>query len=90
MKLVGATDHFLRIPFLLEGITQAVSASLVALFLLWIFWLIIQRFLEMPFQLFVVSGISFLDTAQILWMIGGAGVLGILGSMVSFQEFLRV
>jgi len=90
MKLVGATDHFLRIPFLLEGITQAVSASLLSLFLLWVFWLIVHRGLEVPFQLFALSGISFLDSGQILGMIASAGVLGILGSMVSFQEFLRV
>lgn len=90
MKLVGATDGFIRIPFLLEGITQAVSASLLSLFLLWALWLIFHRTLQLPFQLFAMAGISFLDTPQMLGMIAAAAILGILGSMVSFQEFLRV
>jgi len=90
MKLVGATDGFIRIPFLLEGITQAVSASLLSLFLLWALWLIFHRTLQIPFQLFAMSGVSFLDAPQMLGMVAMAALLGILGSMVSFQEFLRV
>jgi len=90
MKLVGATDGFLRIPFLLEGVTQAVSASLIAIFLLWLTWLLFKNFLQVPFQLFSQAGISFLDPGQMLLLIGSAAMLGILGSMVSFQEFLKV
>ena len=90
MKLVGATDAFLRIPFLLEGITQAVSASLISIFILWISWLIFRNFLQVPFQLFSQAGIGFLNPSQMLLLIGSAALLGILGSMVSFQEFLKV
>lgn len=90
MKLVGATDGFIRIPFLLEGITQAVSASVLAMFLLWVLWFLFHRAVQIPFQLFALSGISFLAPGQVLGLIGAAALLGILGSMVSFQEFLRV
>jgi cell division transport system permease protein len=90
MKLVGATDGFIRIPFLLEGVTQAVSASVLALFLLWVMWFVFHRTVQIPFQLFALSGISFLDPVQALGLVGAAALLGILGSMVSFQEFLRV
>ncbi len=90
MKLVGATDSFLRIPFLLEGVTQAVSASIISIIILWICWLIFRNFLQVPFLLFSQAGISFLDSGQILMLVGSAGLLGILGSMVSFQEFLKV
>ena len=90
MKLVGATDRFLRIPFLLEGMTQSISASLISIFLLWLVWLIFRHTVSLPFQLLAQSGLVFLDLGQILGMIAGAGVLGILGSMVSFQEFLKV
>lgn len=90
MKLVGATDGFIRIPFVLEGITQAVSASLLALFLLWALWLIFHRAVQIPFQLFALSGISFLAPGQMISLVASAALLGILGSMVSFQEFLRV
>jgi cell division transport system permease protein len=90
MKLVGATDSFIRIPFLLEGLTQAVSASVLALFLLWVLWFVFHRTVQIPFQLFALSGISFLSPNQALAMIAAAATLGILGSMVSFQEFLRV
>ena len=90
MKLVGATDGFIRIPFLLEGITQAVSASLLSLFLLFVTWFAFHRIIQIPFQLFAMGGIAFLDCGQMLWMVAAAALLGILGSMVSFQEFLRV
>ena len=90
MKLVGATDGFLRIPFLLEGVTQAVSASLISIFLLWIAWILFRNFVPIPFQLFSQAGIGFLNPGQMLLLIGSAALLGILGSMVSFQEFLKV
>jgi cell division transport system permease protein len=90
MKLVGATDGFIRIPFLLEGITQAVGASVLSLFLLWTMWFVFHRTVQIPFQLFALSGISFLDPMQMAGLVGAAALLGIFGSMVSFQEFLRV
>ena len=90
MKLVGATDAFIRIPFLLEGITQAVGASVLSLFLLWTMWFVFHRTVQIPFQLFALSGISFLDPMQMAGLVGAAALLGIFGSMVSFQEFLRV
>ena len=90
MKLVGATDRFLRIPFLLEGMTQAISASIISIFFLWILWLAFHKTIQLPFQLLSESGIVFLSPSQILGMIISAGVLGVLGSMVSFQEYLKV
>ncbi len=90
MKLVGATDAFLRIPFLLEGVTQAIAASIISIFLLWLSWALFRNFFAVPFQLFSQAGIGFLSPGQMLMLVGSAALLGILGSMVSFQEFLKV
>ena len=90
MKLVGATDGFIRIPFLLEGVTQAVSASIISLVLLFLAWVIFHQTIRIPFQLFALGGISFLTPGQMVSLVAAAAFLGIMGSMVSFQEFLRV
>jgi len=36
MKLVGATDGFVRVPFVIEGLAQGFLASVLALVLLWL------------------------------------------------------
>src|SRR5437016_13125746 len=36
MRLVGATDMFIRLPFLLDGLVKGVLGGLLALLLVWI------------------------------------------------------
>jgi cell division transport system permease protein len=80
MRLVGATDGFIRSPFLLEGFTKGVLGGLLALLLTWVAnSLISQYFLKTTFfDLRLAS----------LGILGGA-LIGVLGSGLSVHRHLR-
>jgi len=89
MKLVGATNWFVRGPFMLEGVLTGLAGSLAAVILLFlgrevaipkIFWQV-QDDAD-------VKALAFTWTAAILLMIGLA--IGALGSGLTLRRFLKV
>lgn len=80
MRLVGATDGFIRLPFLLEGLAKGVLGGLVALGATWVAATVISA------QIFAVS--FFEPRVAILGVLCGA-VLGLLGSAVSVGRQLK-
>jgi cell division transport system permease protein len=90
MKLVGATDWFIRWPFLLEGICLGFIGSLPALLLVGRFyrWLAANVYSTLPF-IPLLSPDQVLGHLSLLLM--GLGILvGGLGSAISVRRFLRV
>ena len=88
MKLVGATNWFVRGPFMLEGILTGLAGSLAAVFLLFL-----GREVAIPQIVAVqndpeVQALAFTWTAAILVLIGLA--IGALGSGLTLRRFLRV
>ena len=84
MKLVGASDFTIRLPFLIEGVTAGTVAAALALFLLWLLFLLLARQLGLP------DFIAFLPAPLSAGLILAGAGLGVFGSSVSFSEFLRV
>jgi cell division transport system permease protein len=89
MKLVGATNWFVRGPFMLEGVLTGLAGSLAAVFLLFL-----GREIAIP-QIFGqvqddpdVRALAFTWTAAVLVAIGLA--VGALGSGLTLRRFLRV
>lgn len=80
MRLVGATDMFIRMPFLIDGLVKGVSGGLLALLLVWITNRVINEYF--------IETIFFDRQMIFLGVIGGA-VMGILGSLVSVGRHLR-
>jgi len=80
MRLVGATDAFIRRPFLIEGFLKGVLGGLLALALTWFASVVISRnFVQTEF---------FSRGLASLGIIGGA-VIGVLGSSLSVGRHLR-
>jgi cell division transport system permease protein len=90
MKLVGATDWFVRWPFLLEGILGGVLAAVVAGVLVALGYNALVSNLHQKLLFFPLSfDGSYL--ALILLATGGAGILlGALGSYLGVRRFLAV
>lgn len=96
MKFVGATDTFIRLPFIVEGMMLGLIAASIAFFIVWggyeyfISWMIGSQ--SSLFAMFRDQMIPFMDIA--LWMFGafaGAGVfIGVGGSMIFVRRYLRV
>jgi cell division transport system permease protein len=80
MKLVGATNFFIKGPFIMEGIFQGLLGSLVACGLLWISNYFIKgifaTILAIPYQYYVI-------------LISIGVVLGFLGSYFSVNKYLK-
>jgi cell division transport system permease protein len=80
MRLVGATDAFIRRPFLIEGFTKGVLGGALALLLTWVSARMInEHFIRTEF---------FDARLVLLGMVGGA-VIGLLGSAFSVGRHLR-
>jgi len=90
MKLVGATNWFVRGPFMLEGVLTGLVGSLAAIFLLFL-----GRELAVPSILpnnsstsAEVQALPFMWTSLILLAVGLG--IGALGSGLTLRKFLRV
>jgi cell division transport system permease protein len=91
LRLVGATNTFIRIPFLLEGILLGLMGSLISLLLLF--------FLIQLFPLYLGSslgalqellGFRYLSFSQSVGLLAGGAIIGSMGSLSSLSRFLKV
>jgi cell division transport system permease protein len=89
MKLVGATNWFVRGPFMLEGVLTGLAGSLAAVLLLFIgreiaLPSIVGHIQDDP----EVQALAFSTTAALLLLVGLA--IGAIGSGLTLRRFLRV
>ena len=87
MRLVGASDSFIRWPFILEGILCGLLGAVVTVLLVAVVWGPIQPVMVEVFQ--VPTGVSsrFLATLSVLLLGVGLG-LGAAGSYISVRSYL--
>jgi cell division transport system permease protein len=89
MKLVGASDGFVRTPFVLEGLIQGLlGAGLAALAVIWLNFLFVDW--SRDALTFVPISNSAVSTASVLLVLVVVGVaIGVGGSFLSVTRFLR-
>ncbi|MBC7364450.1 MAG: FtsX-like permease family protein [Candidatus Aminicenantes bacterium] len=91
LRLVGATNNFIRLPFLIEGFVLGVLGSLLSLVILFLlmelFPLYVGNSLGAARQLFELRPLT---SGQISWLIAGGIITGTLGSVTSISRFLKV
>ena len=89
MKLVGASDSFVRTPFVFEGMVQGlIGAGLAALTVIWLNFLFIDWSRgALPF---VPISSGSVNTPLLLIVLVAVGVaIGVIGSFLSVTRFLR-
>ena len=90
MKYVGATDWFIRWPFLLEGMTLGFFGAVIAsLCLNSIYAGILERIHATLAFLPLLSTSPLLIYVTLFLLVAGTGI-GALGSYISLRKFLRV
>ncbi|HVE81336.1 MAG TPA: permease-like cell division protein FtsX [Myxococcales bacterium] len=91
-KLVGATDRFVKAPFLIEGALQGVLGALCAVLGLWAFAVFAGPRLESMFSFLLGphGGPSLITTGLVAELFIGGAALGLCGSFVAVGRFLRV
>lgn len=80
MRLVGATDTFVRRPFLIEGFVKGILGGALALLLTWSASAVISRY-------FIET--AFFDREMVLLGLLGGAFIGLVGSAVSVGRHLR-
>ena len=90
MKYVGATDWFIRWPFIIEGIIIGLIGGMVALVLLYGIYAVLFNMMQ-SFGAFgvLVNPVIIIKQIMPLFAAGGA-LIGSLGSVLSIRKFLKV
>ncbi len=91
MKYVGATDWFIRWPFIIEGMILGIFGAVISVVVLgFIYSIIINNLSADTLFGFDLVGISYI-LKVIIWEFLGCGVfIGAIGSIISMRKFLKV
>ena len=92
MKMCGATNGFIRWPFVVEGMILGLSGALVAFVLQWGVYELVGKFVVESNGLSLVKMLSYLSmvgTILPVFCITGLGI-GVGGSLLAIRKFLNV
>lgn len=96
MQYIGATNGYVRGPFMIEGVTLGLVGSLIAIVIIFLGYNYIINYLAGRYVV-LLSGMSgymvgvdmILNDLMIIFLTIGIGI-GILGSLISLKKFLSV
>jgi cell division transport system permease protein len=90
LKMCGATDAFVRAPFLLEGTLQGLSSALFSLLLLGLAFLLLRPQVDATMAAFAGVQLVFLRPAMAVGLLFGGAAVGALGSALSVRRYIAV
>lgn len=92
MKMVGATNSFIRWPFVYEGFLLGIISGVCAFFLQWLLYVSVAKSITLSDTLRLFQTVDFM----LIWRpvaaaFGAAGIfVGIGGSLMAIRKFLHV
>jgi cell division transport system permease protein len=90
MKYVGATDSFIRWPFVLEGILLGfIGGSISAIILRSFYSAIAEKIYSTAAFFPLIEQFPFLNYLSLCLILSGISI-GVLGSTISLKKFLEV
>jgi len=91
LRLVGATNFFIRIPFLLEGLILGILGGIVSLALLFLLIKFFPLYLGASLgALNEIINFRYLSLTQATMLIAAGAFIGFFGSLSSLARFLKV
>lgn len=94
MRLMGASDFFIRAPFIVEGVVIGMAGAVIPVVILFFSYRAIINFINNKFSM-ISNWLSFLDEGQIfrllvpICLIIGVGI-GFIGSFVTVRKHLDI
>ena len=90
MKFVGATDWFIRWPFIIEGMLLGISGAIISTGVLYYAYkLVFEKATSALLGITLINPYVILSTTLWQFMLGGL-IIGALGSSISIRKFLIV
>ena len=94
MKLIGATDTFVRLPFIIEGVIIGLIGAIIPVVALILIYKKVVVYVMTQFQSFT-NIITFISSRHIFAVVGPmslliGGGIGFIGSMITIRKHLRV
>ncbi len=90
LKLVGATDAFVRRPFVIEGATQGAAGAVAAIAMLGALFLIVRGRFDQELSALLGVTPAFLPWHMALGMVLLGGALGAITALVSLRRMVRI
>ena len=89
MRLVGATNWRIRVPFLIEGLVEALVGATLAIFFLFVIKVLLIDQLRGSVQFFpLIRNSDVLWVAP--WVLGFAAIIAIIAGTIGMRRFLDV
>jgi cell division transport system permease protein len=87
MRLVGASNVYIQLPFMLEGVLAGVLGAVTAFVLL----LVLRSYLFAPFATFLGAGLASQDVVSKLpWLLVAGAVLPLISAWATLRRYMRV
>ena len=89
MKYVGATDGFIRLPFIIEGMIIGLVGAAIATLIVGLSYTSLYNNIQQTNEFSIVPFSGIVQNLIIIYIILGVGI-GIIGSTVSIKKYLDV
>lgn len=90
MKLVGATDWFIRWPFIIEGVIMGIIGAIISSVILFYAYKVVFLKASSAFIIVQLVSPSYILQSILWWFILAGTIIGGAGSIISIRKFLRV
>lgn len=90
MKLVGATNAFIRWPYFLEGVLIGVLGALLPMLVLGVAYHLLDNYSTQYKMFFTIIPAKTMITNLSLLLVGIGAVIGVWGSVNSVRRFLKI
>lgn len=89
MRYVGATNWFITLPFIFEGIIIGIIAAIAAFFVEWYVYISIERMIITELQMIKLLSFSNINTYVLMGFIAVGICTGIIGSCISLGKYMK-
>jgi cell division transport system permease protein len=90
LKMCGATDAFVRAPFVIEGTLQGLVAAFFSLLVLLAAFVVLREQVDPALSAFAGVQLVFLTPIMVVGLLSGGAIVGALGSAFSVRRYIAV